>query len=64
MNLDKKRWIILLAGCFINLCLGSIYAWSIFSSAMADYFNGKVDEQKAWDNFYMSVTERYPNLKK
>ena len=33
-------------------------------AAMADYFNGKVDEQKAWDNFYMSVTERYPNLKK
>ncbi len=39
MNLDKKRWIILLAGCFINLCLGSIYAWSVFSSAMAEYFN-------------------------
>jgi len=39
MNLDKKRWIILLAGCFINLCLGSIYAWSVFSAAMADYFN-------------------------
>lgn len=33
-------------------------------AAMADYFNGKVDEQKAWDNFYMSVIERYPNLKK
>ena len=42
MNLDKKRWIILLAGCFINLCLGSIYAWSIFSSAMADYFNNSL----------------------
>lgn len=39
MNLDKKRWIILLAACFINLCLGSIYAWSVFSSAMTDYFN-------------------------
>lgn len=39
MNLDKKRWIILLAACFINLCLGSIYAWSVFSSAMAEYFN-------------------------
>ncbi len=39
MNLDKKRWIILFAACFINLCLGSIYAWSVFSSAMADYFN-------------------------
>ncbi len=39
MNNDKKRWIVLLAGCFINLCLGSIYAWSVFSSAMTDYFN-------------------------
>ena len=39
MNLDKKRWIILVAGCFINLCLGSIYAWSVFSGAMAEYFN-------------------------
>jgi MFS family permease len=42
MNLDKKRWIILLAGCFINLCLGSIYAWSVFSAAMADYFNSTI----------------------
>ena len=42
MNLDKKRWIILTAACFINLCLGSIYAWSVFSSAMADYFNGSL----------------------
>ena len=39
MNLDKRRWIILAAGCFINLCLGSIYAWSVFSNAMAEYFN-------------------------
>ena len=39
MNLDKKRWIVLLAACFINLCLGSIYAWSVFSSAMTEYFN-------------------------
>ena len=33
-------------------------------TCMADYFNGKVDEQKAWDNFYISITEKYPNLKK
>ncbi|MBQ7149264.1 MAG: OFA family MFS transporter [Pseudobutyrivibrio sp.] len=39
MNLDKKRWIILLAGCFINLCLGSIYAWSVFSPAMAAHLS-------------------------
>lgn len=32
--------------------------------AFSDYFNGYVDEQKAWDNFYTSVIELYPNLKK
>ena len=42
MNLDKKRWIVLLAACFINLCLGSIYAWSVFSSAMTEYFNTSI----------------------
>ncbi len=39
MNTDKKRWIILTAACLINLCLGSIYAWSVFASSMTDYFN-------------------------
>ncbi len=33
-------------------------------SAMADYYNGKVDLNKAWDNFYTSVIELYPNLKR
>lgn len=37
-DLDKRRWIVLIAGCFINLCLGSIYVWSVFSAGMADYF--------------------------
>lgn len=38
MNLEKKRWIILTASCIINLCIGSLYAWSVFSSPMAEYF--------------------------
>ncbi|MFM2482284.1 OFA family MFS transporter [Celerinatantimonas sp. YJH-8] len=33
----KKRWAILLACCFINLCVGSMYAWSVFSTPMAQY---------------------------
>ena len=37
MNLTRKRWYILAACCFINLCLGSIYAWSIFATPMAEY---------------------------
>ena len=39
MSLDKKRWVILIAACFINLCLGSIYAWSVFASSLVDYFH-------------------------
>jgi MFS family permease len=39
MNIDKKRWVILIAACLVNLCLGSIYAWSVFASSMTDYFN-------------------------
>ena len=30
-----NRWYILLAACLINLCLGSIYAWSVFAAPMA-----------------------------
>ncbi|WP_348623889.1 OFA family MFS transporter [Paenibacillus peoriae] len=39
MELSKKRWIILIASCFINLCIGSIYAWSVFSAPMAEYLS-------------------------
>ena len=40
VELTKKRWIILIASCFINLCIGSIYAWSVFSAPMAEYLSG------------------------
>lgn len=35
MNLDKKRWGILIICCLINLCIGSLYAWSVFSGPFA-----------------------------
>ena len=31
----KKRWLILIASCLINLCIGSMYAWSSLSAPMA-----------------------------
>lgn len=37
MTLTKKRWIILAASCLINLCIGSLYAWSVFASPMAEH---------------------------
>lgn len=36
---DRKRNGALLACCLVNLCLGSIYAWSVFSQAMSEYLN-------------------------
>ncbi|MCQ2597006.1 MAG: ABC transporter substrate-binding protein [Treponema sp.] len=33
-------------------------------SAMADYYNGLVTLDQAWDNFYTSILEVYPNLTK
>ena len=37
MDISKKRWLILLASCFVTLCVGSLYAWSVFSIPMAEY---------------------------
>lgn len=37
MDYSKKRWFVLAAACFINLCIGSLYAWSVFSAPMAEY---------------------------
>ena len=39
MNLTKKRWMILIASCLINLCIGALYAWSVFASGMAEYLS-------------------------
>jgi len=33
-------------------------------AAMKDYFTSNVNEETAWNNFYMSVLELYPNLQK
>jgi MFS transporter, OFA family, oxalate/formate antiporter len=42
MDINKKRWVILVACCLINLCLGSIYAWSVFSASMSEYLSVKL----------------------
>ena len=39
MDYARRRWLILLASCFINLCIGSMYAWSVFSAPMAAYLS-------------------------
>lgn len=34
-SLTKSRWGVLIASCLINLCIGSMYAWSALSAPMA-----------------------------
>ncbi|MDR1514816.1 MAG: OFA family MFS transporter [Synergistaceae bacterium] len=37
--LTGRRWFVLTASCLINLCVGSMYAWSVFATPMAAYLN-------------------------
>lgn len=39
MDLNKKRWYILAASCFVNLCIGSLYSWSIFATPLAEHLS-------------------------
>ena len=34
-GLTRRRWLVLAAACLINLCIGSMYAWSVLAAPMA-----------------------------
>ena len=38
MEPEKGRWVLVILGMVINLCLGSIYSWSVFVGPLTDYF--------------------------
>lgn len=38
-ELTKKRWLVLFASCLINLCIGALYAWSVFAGPMASHLS-------------------------
>ncbi|MBR2802113.1 MAG: OFA family MFS transporter [Erysipelotrichaceae bacterium] len=40
MDYTKKRWQVLIACCLVNLCIGSLYAWSVFAGPLLEKFNG------------------------
>lgn len=39
MELTKRRWLIFAVCCLANLCLGSVYTWSVFASPMAQHIS-------------------------
>jgi MFS family permease len=38
MDAEKGRWVLVILGMIINLCLGSVYAWSVFVGPLTNYF--------------------------
>jgi len=38
METERGRWVLVILGMLINLCLGTIYSWSVFVSPLTDYF--------------------------
>jgi MFS family permease len=38
MPLEKGRWVLIASGLIINLCLGTLYSWSVFVEPLTDYF--------------------------
>ncbi|NYT21019.1 MAG: OFA family MFS transporter [Methanomicrobiales archaeon] len=39
MPLEKGRWALVTVGLIINLCLGSVYSWSVFVDPLTTYFS-------------------------
>lgn len=37
--LTRRRWSVLAACCLANLCVGAVYAWSVFAGPMAEHLN-------------------------
>ncbi|MDP0953186.1 hypothetical protein Q6283_28300, partial [Klebsiella pneumoniae] len=44
MPAEKGRWVLVFLGMAINLCLGSIYSWSVFVNPLTDYFTGSLGQ--------------------
>ncbi len=44
MPAERGRWILVLCGMGINLCLGTIYSWSVFVGPLTIYFKESLGE--------------------
>jgi OFA family oxalate/formate antiporter-like MFS transporter len=44
MPAERGRWGLVLIGMIINLCLGTIYSWSVFVAPLTSYFQGTLGQ--------------------
>ncbi len=47
MEAEKGRWLFVIIGMIINLCLGSIYSWSVFKAPLKAFFETSGPEVSA-----------------
>lgn len=45
MAAERGRWVLVILGMALNLCLGSIYSWSVFVGPLTDYFTKTLGQQ-------------------
>jgi OFA family oxalate/formate antiporter-like MFS transporter len=45
MPAERGRWVLVILGMLINLCLGSIYSWSVFVGPLAAYFSEELGRE-------------------
>lgn len=50
---EKGRWVLVAAGLIINLCLGSIYSWSVFVKPLTDYYTGVLGQTVTTNDILM-----------
>ena len=55
-TLDKTRWFVLIFSCLINLCIGSMYAWSSLSAPMAAELNANLSSVFSTANAVSFIT--------
>ena len=44
MNAERGRWGLIILGMIINLCLGSVYAWSVFVGPLTTHFTKELGQ--------------------
>jgi len=42
---EKGRWILIFLGIIINICLGTVYSWSVFVTPLTAYFTGELGQK-------------------
>jgi len=55
-SLSKKRWLILAVSCLINICIGSMYAWSSLSAPMAQELDANLSSVFSTANAVSFIT--------